>query len=98
MPATIELDVAEYKSVGPYTDVYGHGPVTVIGPADGAGNELSICLDCGFTTDDIRLLAHQECNREHNGIEQTWRERLGTTLETGDPFPTASEDEDWPIE
>jgi len=68
MEHTIPTDT--HHNVGPTVDMYGHGPVTCI------GQHLWVCLDCGYTTHDNRLLLHADCDRESNGINQTWRERL----------------------
>lgn len=87
---TKEIDVDTHKSVGPVPDMYGHGPVILIGA------ELAVCLDCGYTAGDNRLLAHVECDRDKNPINTTLREHI----EDGDNdgFPDASNPDEWPIE
>lgn len=72
----VEIATDEHKAVGPYTDVFGHGPVTVIAPDGRSGHELVVCLDCGYTADDLRMFSFEECNREDNPINMTWRERI----------------------
>lgn len=62
------IPTGEYRRVGPYPSVYGHGPVTLLG--DG----FCVCLDCGFTTPDKRNLALNECDRDQNPVSNTWRE------------------------
>lgn len=65
-----ELPVNEHLSVGPTPDIHGHGPVTTIGA------HIYVCLDCGYTTHDERMLHEADCERGENGINSTWRERL----------------------
>lgn len=65
-----ELPVATHHSVGPTPRLYGHGPVTDI------GGHVRVCLDCGYTAHDVRLFAHEECDRDENPVHTTWRERL----------------------
>ena len=81
-----EITVDEHKSVGPYTDMYGHGPVIFIQKLEdneespGHGPDITeslwTCLDCGYTSDDRRLFLHKECDRENNRVNQTMREYL----------------------
>lgn len=79
-----EIDTNRHFPVGPITDVYDHGPVTIIGPAtqqdqhpkDSDSGTLAVCLDCGYVVGDVRSLRHEECDRSKNTINQTWRERL----------------------
>lgn len=75
-----ELPVDEYHAVGPHPDIYDHGPVT------GIGDHLFVCLDCGYTTHDPRLLLHADCEREENPVNVTWRERIEEY-----PFPEVFE-------
>lgn len=84
-----EIEVNRHLPVGPYTDVYGHMAVTLIGPSpadDDDSGSLVVCLDCGYVTDDIRQLAHEDCEPERNGITQSWRERI-----EADGFPDPPE-------
>lgn len=96
----IETDV--HNSVGPTEDMYGHGPVTVIQEravsdrSSDDGTTLFVCLDCGYTCHDNRMLAHEECERMENGITSTWREWFDKNDATDLPPP--SDDEEWPIE
>lgn len=91
------IDTNEYKGVGPVEEMYGHGPVTALVPDGEDAAELFICLDCGYTTRDDRMLAHQECDREQNNINQTWRERLEDREDDEDVLPT-HDAENYPIE
>lgn len=86
---TIELDVNGNRPVGPVPNVYGHGPVTAI------GSDVFFCMDCGYVTEDTRLLAHVECDRQHNGIALTWREWFED--EDADELPT-HDDHPYPID
>ena len=77
MELTIEAD--RYAAVGPVTDMYSHGPVTVMTFGDGSRETeefMAVCLDCGYVASDARKLFHVECDRADNPINQTWRERL----------------------
>lgn len=69
-----------HYGVGPYTDVYGHGAVTVLNEEDDDGmpvTVLVVCLDCGYVTGDIRRLLHEDCDRAQNApINPPWRERV----------------------
>jgi hypothetical protein len=81
MPSEImirEITTNEYKSVGPYSDLHGHGPVIFIQEYDGDGITESIftCLDCGYTTGDRRQLRFADCGRENNSVNQTMRELI----------------------
>jgi len=82
MTHTVEYSAGEHKRVGPYTDVHGHAPVTVIQDDEvhdvttDDGVTLWVCLDCGFVTVDRRKMKHAECDRGENLIAQTWRERI----------------------
>ena len=73
-----EITVNEHKSVGPYTDLYGHGPVVVIQQIDHTriDEQIWTCLDCGYTVEDNRAFMHEDCKRELNGINTTFREYL----------------------
>lgn len=80
-----EIDSDARHAVGPYTDLYGHGPVTVLtrwadSGDDARGREveytLYACLDCGYVSNDSRQFAHEDCDREDNTINTTWREKL----------------------
>lgn len=102
----IKIETAEHKAVGPNADMYGHGPVTAVmswtKASDAIGKhgeiepELFICLDCGYTVADNRLLAHVECDRTENPIPKTWRELLDQ--QGGPSLPEPADDESWPIE
>jgi hypothetical protein len=83
----IDIPVDEHYGVGPYTDVYDHGPVTIFVPPNQDGFLFAACLDCGYVTEDIRTFLHEDCSREHNKINQTWRERLDKK-----GFPDENED------
>ena len=82
----IEITTDTNKSVGPMTDMYGHGPVIFIQELEdnddspGHGPDITeslwVCLDCGYTCDDQKMLLHEECNREDNRVNQTMREYL----------------------
>lgn len=98
----IQFPVDANLAVGPIPDMYGHGPVTVIQerteteePQSDTAS-LFVCLDCGYTAHDNRLLAHENCDRKRNPITQTWREFLAD--EDADTLPHAAPDEGWPIE
>lgn len=79
----VPLTVNTHKSVGPYKDLYGHGPVIFIQEKEGEGQSMDIteslftCLDCGWTDSDVTTFAHEECNREDNRVNSTVRERVG---------------------
>ncbi len=96
-----EIEVDKHKRVGPYPDMYGHGPVAVIQDpelADQSNDEgmtLFVCLDCGYTAHDNRLFAHEECDPEKNGMNTTWREWFAE--DNARNLPEA-DDEEWPIE
>ena len=82
-----EMTVDDHAAVGPVPDTHGHGPVTAIDfPTEdgGEGASLRVCLDCGFVHPDIRMFAHADCDRAHNPINTTWRERLEES-----PLPAA---------
>lgn len=72
-----EVEIDQHVRVGPFPDVGGHGPITYI-------DDLMVCLDCGYLTDDRRMLAEAKCRRSNNEINTTWRERLEEY-----PFPAA---------
>jgi hypothetical protein len=78
---TIDVGVDRHYGVGPYTDVYDHGPVTVFVDDPEDGHLFAACLDCGYVADDIRRFAHEDCSRDANRINQTWRERDGVTFD-----------------
>ena len=89
MRKVMEADM--HAAVGPYMDVYGHGPVMIVNDdseEDRTGIDLAICTDCGYVAHDIRLLAHIDCERSKNPITQTLRERLAD-----DGFPGMPADE-----
>lgn len=58
--------------------MYGHGPVVVIQQIDHTSidEQLWTCLDCGYTVEDNRAFLHEDCKRELNGINTTFREYL----------------------
>lgn len=89
----VELEVDTRHAVGPLTEMYGHGPVTIIGEDD----PVFVCFDCGYTTHDNRLFAHKECDREKNPITQTWRERL-EAVGAADLFPEPDTDGELPAD
>jgi hypothetical protein len=89
---TTELRVDHHMTVGPQSDVYGHGPVTLIGEDKAA--DIYVCLDCGYTHKDIRMLAHEDCERKQNEVNTTWRE----ALEDKDELPEASESDRYPLD
>jgi RecJ-like exonuclease len=72
------ITVNEHKSVGPCVDIFGHGPVIVIQRHENKhiDEQLWSCLDCGYTVKDNRAFLHEECNRERNPVNQTFREYL----------------------
>jgi len=76
-----DIVVDGHYGIGPYTDVYGHGPVTGFVEPDSEGWRFVACLDCGAVTDDIRRLIDVECDRSSNHIAQTWRERIGDAID-----------------
>ena len=86
-----------HHAVGPVTEVYGHGPVTVIRETtdsdDQAGQEtiLYVCLDCGFMTAYTGSFAEETCDRTDNPINTTWRERDGGENEPTTPLPVGDE-------
>ena len=73
-----EITVNEHKSVGPYPNMYDHGPVLFIQDWKKGHDteELWTCLDCGYTTNDNRAFLHVECERSCNHANQTMREFL----------------------
>ena len=74
-----EITINEHKSVGPYTDMYGHGPVIFIQDIVDdrhIDEQLWTCLDCGYTTNDNRAFLHEECVRNRNQANMTMREYL----------------------
>lgn len=88
------VDTGEYNPVGLVPDQYGHGPVLSIGHE----GVLWVCLDCGHATLDNRTFAHVECDRGHNPINQTLRERLEQESPDGKTaLPYASDPERYPI-
>lgn len=96
-----EITINQYNAVGPYPNVYGHGPVTIVAADVEDGLDVAFCLDCGYTHSDIRMFLHADCvepeniNRksrlelEVNHINQTWREYLSDN----DGLPTGIDDE-----
>lgn len=72
----IEMTVDENLAVGPYTDMYGHGPVISIQKREEQEIEECrwVCLDCGYSCIDSRILLHEDCEREKNQVNQTMRE------------------------
>lgn len=77
---SLELETGTRHAIGPLIEMHGHGPVTAIDHREGYGPggeytySLVACLDCGYVTDDKRMLYHVECDREKNPINRTWRE------------------------
>lgn len=100
----IEIEPGQRIGIGPYSDVYGHGPVTVIEPeldagegsTDAENGSCLVCLDCGYIHTDIRMFAHTACGREHNPINQTWREFLDERL--SEALPVASNADHYPLD
>lgn len=79
MPYDTRFGSGQHNRVGPYTDIYDHGPVIVMqdgDPRDDGTNTLFVCLDCGYTATDTRELLHPDCDREENRITQTLREHI----------------------
>lgn len=70
----VGIETRERYGIGPYPDMYGHGPVLVFTPPGERGAALFACLDCGYVAADNRLFLHTDCGREHNPINQTMRE------------------------
>jgi hypothetical protein len=72
------ITVNEHKSVGPYQNVFGHGPVIFIQTMGERhiDEQLWTCLDCGYTTEDNRAFLHEECERKRNPVNTTFREFL----------------------
>lgn len=93
-----EIQTDEYKRVGPYPDMFGHGPVTVICDPEQGAAELWVCLDCGYTAEDNRLFAHNGCDAEKNLINQSWREFIANTDENQPALPVSSNTSQFPIE
>lgn len=84
-----ELEIDAHNGVGPYSDLYGHDPVTVIQQYDDGEEPLHerfagavfVCFDCGYTANDPRLFMHEDCDRDENQINQTWREAIGDVVD-----------------
>lgn len=82
MKQNIETDV--HYGVGPYVDMYGHGPVTVFNrpetrPETGETRQVAqffVCLDCGYVAPDNRLFLHEECDPDDNPITKSWRRHI----------------------
>lgn len=68
--------INQHVPVGPLTDMYGHGPVTILGGGKEMDAVLYACLDCGYITHDNRRFMYEDCERADNPINTTWRERL----------------------
>lgn len=83
-----EIEIDSHHGVGPHRDLYDHGPVTVIqhhdedaeNPQEKHKYVVFMCLDCGYTGDDPRMFMHEECDREANWINKTWREAVGDVI------------------
>lgn len=73
-----EITTNTHKSVGPYTDLYGHGPVIFIQEWEDGNvvENLWVCLDCGWTDTDKQTLSVVECDRSENRANQNMREFL----------------------
>lgn len=69
-----ETEVNKHKDVGPYEDMYDHTLVMVIQDPDDRQDTIFACLNCGYTHNDNRMFAHEECNRDDNGINETFSE------------------------
>lgn len=87
----MDLDVDQHYGIGPYQNVYGHGPVTMVSDPVEHKALLYLCLDCGYVTDDIRTLLHAECDLDENAINQSWRDYFD---EVESRLPTVEEAED----
>lgn len=87
-----EIEIHNHNSVGPLYDFFDHGPVIFIQhvvergedePGNGMRIEDSVfvCLDCGYTGMERRDLAHADCEREKNPVNQTLREKIGDAID-----------------
>lgn len=75
----MEMETDLHVGAGPVTNVYGHGPVTLVNRPKPNGDmemEFAVCLDCGYLSHDLRQFMFEDCDRPKNPINQTWRERL----------------------
>lgn len=73
------ITVNEHKSVGPIHNIYDHALVISIKHLEWKEHDsehLWACLDCGYTVGDSRAFLHEDCVRERNGVNQTFREYL----------------------
>jgi len=66
----ITIAIDEYKRVGPVSDIHGHDPVTVI------DSDMLMCMECGYTTDDMAKLKYRDCDRSANDIPETYHEQI----------------------
>lgn len=81
MPQTFEMLTNRHLAVGPYTDLYHHGPVVALYESDEMGDDdaahtVFACLDCGFVTHDSRMMMHEDCERGLNPTNKTFRELI----------------------
>lgn len=70
----VELPSGEHMTVGPYSNVYSHGPVIFI--AEEKAADLYACLDCGFVSEDVREFHYADCKRANNPVNESMRERV----------------------
>lgn len=73
-----EITTDKHKSVAPYTNIYGHGPVIFIQEYEDREIVESIftCFDCGYTSTDQKGFVYENCERENNRVNQTMRELI----------------------
>jgi hypothetical protein len=73
-----EITTNKHKTVGPYANLHGHGPVIFIQEIEGRKITETIftCLDCGYTSGDQRQFRFEDCKRENNSVNQTMRELI----------------------
>lgn len=78
-----EVQSGRHYGIGPVGDRGGHESVTTMYDAEyepehghRGQSVILFCLDCGFVTADPRAFAFEDCQREDNTINTTWRERV----------------------
>lgn len=75
------IDIDRRYGIGPMADVYGHPAVTTFNLEDDEGmpdQQLLACLDCGYVTNDVRKLQHNDCEpffspNNTAPINRSWR-------------------------
>ena len=64
-----------HNNVGPIA-MPGHEPVVVIYPDhERAAEAVYMCLECGWTTDDIRMFSDKDCDPGHNTVSERLTDR-----------------------